>query len=375
MKIPATPEELLSDLVAIESPSGGEERAARHVHDLARAMGLAAEYVGTSVLIRPREPCGAGGAGGTRPRLLYASHLDTVPVGAGWDGDPFDGAWKGDRLVARGANDAKASVTAMLWAAAELARGPGLDGELILSFNACEETTNEGMTRVLGLIGLPDAAVVGEPTGLEVVRAQAGLVVMVAEWSGRACHAAHVGRAPHANALLAAARELAGLPGFLEVGALHPLLGVSTMAPTMLVAGERHNVVPDRAECTFDCRIAPPLDEAACRDALERALPTASVRVRSARLRAVETSADHPLVLEALACAGRVQAIGSNALSDMALLSAVPAVKCGPGETVRSHTPNEWITRDELQRGVRFYRELAPNALRELSRAPITLTR
>ena len=57
-------------------------------------------------------------------------------------------------------------------------------------------------------LGLPDGAVTGEPTGLEVVRAQSGLAVLRAVWSGRSCHAAHVARVPHDNALLAAAREL-----------------------------------------------------------------------------------------------------------------------------------------------------------------------
>ena len=52
--------------------------------------------------------------------------------------------------------------------------------------------------------------------------------------------------------------------------------------------------------------------------------------MRSKRLRAAETGADHPLVTAALECAGRSDAKGSNTLSDMALLAGVPAIKCGP---------------------------------------------
>ena len=41
-----------------------------------------------------------------------------------------------------------------------------------------------------------DGAITGEPTGLAVVRAQAGLAVLLADWEGASCHAAHAARAP-----------------------------------------------------------------------------------------------------------------------------------------------------------------------------------
>ena len=54
-------------------------------------------------------------------------------------------------------------------------------------------------------------------------------------------------------------------------------------------------------------------------------------------------AAAHPLVRAALDAAGRDRAVGSSTMSDMALLADVPAVKCGPGETARSHTPDEFL--------------------------------
>jgi acetylornithine deacetylase len=88
---------------------------------------------------------------------------------------------------------------------------------------------------------------------------------------------------------------------------------------------------------------------------LRAELPGAEVTVRSARLRAVSTPAEHPLVQRALALAGRTAASGSNTLSDMALLQGVPAIKCGPGQSLRSHKPDEFVTADELARGAAFY--------------------
>jgi len=348
------PARLLSELVAIPSPSGSEAAIADLVCLRLQRAGIEHVRLGDSVVAR------SGRKGG--PRLFFISHLDTVPVGEGWSADPFDGTWQDGRLVARGANDAKASCVAMLSALTQLSDAE-LGGELYVALNACEETNGSGMQAVLEHFGLPDAAVVGEPTGLDVVRAQAGLAVLTAEWSGSACHAAHVAIVPHDNALHAAARELAGLDSFSVLPGEHPLLGRTTLVPTVLSSGDRHNMVPDRALATFDARVTPVCDAAACVAWLERRLPGAKIHIHSDRLRPLETPADDPLVLAALLATGNTAAIGSNTMSDMALLQGVPAVKCGPGESARSHTPDEFITQSELLAVCDFYRALAEQVL------------
>jgi len=351
--------ELLRELVAIPSVSGDEGAAADFVVAQLDEAGIDSRRLGHTVLARF--------ARGMGPRLLFVSHLDTVPVGAGWTRAPYPAAWEHGRLWGRGANDAKASATAMLWTLLELARAPReFTGELWLALNAQEETDNAGMRAVLAEVGAPDGAVCGEPTGLEVVRAQAGLAILKAEWHGRSCHAAHVARAEHANALLAAAREIATLPSWLTPGEAHALLGQSTIAPTVLHAGQRHNVVPDRAELVLDCRLAPPHSAADARRVVAEHLPAAEVTIASERLKPFETAEDHPLVRAALECAGRTRAIGSTTLSDMALLSGVPAVKCGPGDTARSHTSDEYVLASELEAGAGFYARFVPAALAAL---------
>lgn len=352
-------EALCLDLVRIESVSGNEERVAAFAAAWLEERGLEVTVVERTVVARL--------GSGEGPRLLLNSHLDTVPAGEGWEADPWDVAWEGERLTGLGANDAKCCAASMMWAAAELARGAGgapLPGELVLALNQQEETTNRGMELVLEhLGGPPDLAVTGEPTGLEVVRAQAGLAVLEARWRGRACHAAHVARVEHENALLLAARELAGVPPVWTLDPPHPLLGASTLATTVLHAGKRHNLVPDLAEAVFDARLAAPHDADGCVARLAELLPSAELSVRSRRLGPVETAAEHPLVRVALGAAGREAAVGSSTLSDMALLPGVPAVKCGPGRTERSHTPNEFVTREELAAGGAFYAAVVPAAL------------
>ena len=372
MNLPA----LLQELVAIESPSGQEGAAADYAARLLASRGIEVERLGDSLLARCA-PLRSAGSRSRGPGLLLNSHLDTVPVGQGWTQRAVGAEWADGRLYGRGANDAKASAAAMLWTIvhfAESARSSGSRGTLYLALTACEETSNAGMGAVLarleregpGLAAVVHGAVTGEPTGLEVVRAQSGLAVLRAVWSGRSCHAAHVARVPHANALLVAARELSAIDSHLTLGPPHPLIGASTLAPTVLEAGRRHNVVPDRAEALFDARLAPPNSAAEAVALLQRALPSASIEIHSERLKPVETAAEHPLVRAALKSAGRALAIGSNTLSDMALLRGIPAVKCGPGETARSHTPDEFVLRDELEAGAAFYGRLGPAAFEAL---------
>ena len=347
---------LIHELVGTDSVSGEESTIATWAESFLGAHGLPAHRVGDSVIAR------FGGAG---PSLLLLTHLDTVPVGEGWTRDPR-GEWDGDTLYGRGANDAKASAAAMIAAAIALHRDGPRDGGVWLALAAREETDNGGAREILAAIDRPDAAIVGEPTGGRVVRAQSGLAVLEATWTGRACHAAHVASVEHDNALHRAATEIAALPPFLRLGEDHPLLGPSVATITTLVAGRRHNVVADKAVAEVDARIAPPVTGDEVLAELARRIPGASIRLRSDRLKAVETAADHPLVVAALAATGQDRAVGSNTLSDMALLADVPAIKCGPGETVRSHTPDEHIHLAEIDDAVTGYLDTTRRTLASL---------
>ncbi|MFT5198028.1 MAG: acetylornithine deacetylase [Planctomycetota bacterium] len=347
---------LLLDLVRTPSVSGDESEVATFAADWLQAHGVPVKRLGDTLVAQVE------GAGPGRT-LLLNTHLDTVPAGQGWLSDPWEVDWQGDRLTGLGANDAKGCATAMMCAVADLAARRDWSGTLQLALNATEETNNQGMADALAELGMPDGGITGEPTGLQVVRSQAGLVVLEALWHGQSCHAAHVGRVENSNAMLKACKDLATLPAWMEPGEEHELLGKSTLVATALKSGERHNLIPDSAIALFDARLVPPTDSAACLTELKRYLHSAEVRVRSERLKAVDTPADDPLVQAALAATGNPEAVGSTTLSDMALLRGVPAVKCGPGETARSHTPNEFLLAAELESGLHFYTRCARNWL------------
>ncbi|KAA3606677.1 MAG: M20/M25/M40 family metallo-hydrolase [Planctomycetota bacterium] len=343
------PEVLFQDLVSIPSLSGEEGEIANFLETVLLNEGLDFQRIGDNLLVQIDR--------GPGPDIFFTSHLDTVPPATNWQGDPWQAQWQDHRLCGLGTNDAKGCVVAML-AAAHQFRSLAWQGKLTVALVVEEETSNAGIAEVLKATSLPDMAVVGEPTDLEVVRAQAGLAILVAEWQGQSCHAAHVAKVPHVHALHRAATEISALPEHVFFTEDHPLLGATSLVPTVFKSGDRHNRIPDVAEAVYDVRLVPPDRAESVAAWLQTQLPKAAVRIRSSRLKPVETPADHPLVLEALAAAGKAEAIGSTTLSDMALLHQVPVVKCGPGNTSRSHTPNEYLDRHELQQGIAFYRQL-----------------
>jgi acetylornithine deacetylase len=79
------------------------------------------------------------------------------------------------------------------------------------------------------------------------------------------------------------------------------------------------------------------------------------VRVLSDRLLPRETSEAEPLVAAALQARPEARLFGSATLSDLVFMAGIPALKCGPGRTERSHTPDEFVLESEILEGSRFY--------------------
>ncbi|HSK08843.1 MAG TPA: M20/M25/M40 family metallo-hydrolase, partial [Vicinamibacterales bacterium] len=213
-------------------------------------------------------------------------------------------------------------------------------------------------------LGPIDAAVVGEPTGLEVCVAQRGMLLLRCVASGRAAHAAHAELG--ANAVHAAARDIVRLAS-MRFGA-DPFLGETRAQVTRIEGGRARNQVPDACEFTVDLRTSPGTGAEAIVGRLRGELES-EVLVHSARYLPCATDEGHAVVRAALAAAGRTRGVGSRTTSDWAFLSDVPAGKVGPGDTTRSHRPDEYLTRAELLDGVAFYRRFVPDCLARLAAA------
>jgi acetylornithine deacetylase len=77
--------------------------------------------------------------------------------------------------------------------------------------------------------------------------------------------------------------------------------------------------------------------------------------IHSDRLVPVETAESEPIVGAVLQALPESKPAGSPAMSDMVFLADVPCVKIGPGSPSRSHTPDEYVTTDELAAGASAY--------------------
>lgn len=342
----------LADYVRIPSVSGQEGALADAVAADLMRCGLRVQRCGHNVW------CELGDA--PRPRLLLNSHLDTVPPGHGWSADPWLPRVQDGRLFGLGANDAKGCVVALIEALLAIRRrlvaGQTLGGTVVLALTAEEETGGQGLSTILERLRPLDAALVGEPTGMTPMIAQRGLLIIKGVARGRSAHPAGTPMDSGENAIFTAARDLAALSSF-DWGGAHPLLGRCHAHVTRIQGGRASNVVPDECEFVLDIRTTPLESHTALFERLRAALRS-ELRIHSQRLVPVETPADAAIVQAVQRALPGARPAGSPAMSDMVFLRGVPAVKIGPGDTQRSHTPDEYVLESEIRQATVGYERI-----------------
>lgn len=338
------PVDLVRDLVRIPSDSGHEEAMADRMEQVFRGLGWSPVRSGRNVYAL------LGGAG---PLLLLNSHTDTVPVGEGWTRAPHGAELVDGKIYGRGSNDAKGCLTAMIVGAARAFAKSPPPGRVCVAATCEEEISGKGLEVLIRELPRPDAAVIGEPTGLQPAVAQKGLMVLTLTAHGRSAHAAW---GEGINAIQIAARDITALAA-IRFDREHPALGFPSLHVTQVKGGARHNVIPDRCEFVVDVRTTPRYEPEEIL-AQVRALVQSQVEVRSQRLRSVDTDPAHPVVRAALAAHPGAQPFGSPTLSDWVFLPGIPAVKVGPGDSHRSHTPDEYVEAREIEEGTEFYERL-----------------
>ncbi|KFF58567.1 acetylornithine deacetylase [Cryobacterium sp. MLB-32] len=207
------------------------------------------ERPGRPSVVAIRRGIGAGRS------LMLNGHLDTVGV-ASYDGDPFSGELRDGRVFGRGTFDMKGGVAAILVAAAR-ASARGLAGDVIVTLVADEEFGSLGTEEVLRSVSA-DAAVIVEPSGLELTLAHRGFAWFELELRGVAAHGSQPERGvdaiAHAGLVM---RALDDLRGRLSSGAPHPTLGHGTVRVSMISGGEDAATVADTCTLTLERRMLP----------------------------------------------------------------------------------------------------------------------
>jgi acetylornithine deacetylase len=285
-----------------------------------------------------------------RPTLLLNSHHDTVKPGPSWTYPPFAATLEGDRLTGLGSNDAGASAVSLLAVFRYFYDRPTAFN-LICAITAEEEVSGaNGVKSILPELGKIDLGIVGEPTGMHAAVAEKGLLVLDGVARGRTGHAA---RNEGDNALYKALDDINWLRTY-QFPNVSELLGPVKLTVTQIQAGTQHNVVPDECRYVVDVR---PTECYSNEEILAviRANVQAEITPRSTHLQSSGLPLTHPLVQKAVAMGKTTY--GSPTLSDQALMR-FPTLKMGPGDSARSHAPDEYILLSEIRGGIADYIEL-----------------
>lgn len=291
-----------------------------------------------------------------KPTLLLHSHHDTVKPNPGYTRAPFRPSVEDGKLYGLGSNDAGGCLVSLLAVFRHFYEYDSLTYNLVFAAGAEEEISGEGgVEGLLPQLGKIDCALVGEPTGMEMAVAEKGLLVLDCSVEGTAGHAA---RNEGDNAIYKALSDIEWFRDY-RFPKSSPLLGDCRMSVTMIGAGVQHNVVPATCSFSVDVRVNDCYQHEEILDTVRRNV-ACTVKPRSVRLRATRIDEGHPLVM-----AGKTlgkSAFGSATLSDKALMP-FPALKMGPGDSVRSHMADEFIYLSEIEDGVAGYISLLNHIL------------
>ena len=333
---------LLQRLIQTPSISGQEDAVCTMLQEWMTTEGCTPHRIGNNLWAE----CGEG-----TENVLLNAHIDTVKPSASYTRDPLGGECDGKTIYGLGANDCGGSVIAMLATFIDIYRQPIVGQRIVLTLTAEEENSGrQGIEMLLPEIGHVDYAIVGEPTSLEMAVAERGLMVLDGEAKGKAGHAA---REEGVNALYIALDDIQTLRNY-EFEKVSPFLGTVKMTTTMIQAGTQHNVVPDICKFVVDIRSNGLYSNEEIH-ALLQPLVQSTLTPRSTRLNATSTPIETAIVQRAKALG--IPLYGSPTLSNMALLSC-PKVKFGPGDSVRSHTADEYIHIHEIEQAIALYKQL-----------------
>jgi acetylornithine deacetylase/succinyl-diaminopimelate desuccinylase-like protein len=338
------------------------------------------------VALIPGNPSAAEGG----ELILWDAHQDTVSAD-GMSVDPFGGEVRDGRIYGRGACDVKGSMAAMLAALSRLgvADAKQIRPTIAIAFTANEEC---GFTGAKALTQLwqtdtispesffprpPDAAIVAEPTDLNVIVAHQGVVRWRCHVEGRAAHTSRPDQG--INAIYAMSRVVQAIEQYhrqlTTSSRPHPLCGRPSVCVSTIHGGVGINTVPERATIEIDRRIGPDEDPAvAFADLVRHVADQAAVGcarvthdppfMKSTGL-GDESNRAFAERLAKLVGDG-TELLGVPYGTDAAAIGArrVPTVVFGPGSIQQAHTADEFIEVAELLRATDLFHQITRDGFR-----------
>ena len=395
--------QLCADLVRIPSethpPGGDEGPVQRHVQSVFTDLGLDIDvfepwsvsgiqdhpgwWPGLEYDDRPNVVATWAGSGGGRS-LILNGHCDVVPAGPHelWEHPPYAGVISDGKLHGRGSADQKAGIAAMTMAVAVLRRlGLTPRGDVILQSVVNEELGGYNGTLACCEKGYrADAAIITEPTDINVAPAAKGGQTYEATVPGRNAHHAWWWEGKSAfEGAIALKRALESWEDLREVElADAPLFSDKTRYPKPALADTIWHVQagdpeimasPSGATLAFWVDVLPGEDreemlrrfedhvhEHMAGDPFYREYPVTLRRALMRPFTGVSVPLEHPVVgalqtAHTAALDREPGVIAMNGATDAMifnLYSDTPAVVYGPGNGQVAHSPNEYVEIEEL---------------------------
>ncbi|OLE05618.1 MAG: hypothetical protein AUG82_04360 [Ktedonobacter sp. 13_1_20CM_4_53_11] len=393
----------LRDLVRIPSATGQEAAAQNWLAQQMRHFGLDVDLWDIDVAELQRHPQfpgmevdrskdravglvatwrrEAGAASGRR--LVFNGHIDVVPEGdrASWQYEPWGADLVDGRIYGRGACDMKGGLMAALFAIKAIKDSSvPIDGSLMVQSVIGEEDGGIGTFASLLRGHRGNAAIVCEPTRLNLIPAQAGALTFTVRVPGKSAHACV--RLEGVSAIekyLDIHRTLIQLERERNSEVEHPLLGKLPLPYPLSIgrvqAGNWSSSVPE--ELIFEGRIGVAMGEAsdAVRRQFERTLLNLAeedpwlrdhpqeIKWSGGQFESGEIPLHHPLVKLCQQCMVDLTSHepvlqGAPYGSDLRLLvnfGGIPAVLFGPGDVRVAHMPDEHTESSQVILAARAY--------------------
>lgn len=338
--------ELLQKLIATQSFSKEEHLTAEILNSFFIQKGISTTRLLNNVWVKNKY------FDESKPTILLNSHHDTVKPNKQYTRNPLSPDIENGILYGLGSNDAGGPLVALAACFLHFYERNDLQFNLIYAATAEEEISgNDGVEIVLPELGKIYFGIVGEPTKMDIAIAEKGLFVIDCIAHGKSGHAA---REEGENAIYKAISAIEWFRTF-QFPEESEMLGKVKMSVTIINAGVQHNVVPESCQFSVDIRTTDKYNNEQALKIIRKHVDC-EIIPRSTRLNPSFAPKEHPIVQSGIALGRAVYA--SPTTSDQALMNGFPTFKMGPGDSARSHTADEYIYVEEINKGIEIYIEM-----------------
>ena len=315
--------------------------------------------------------------------VILSGHMDVVPVkGQPWDTDPFVLTDKGDgKLYGRGSCDMKGFLACCLAVLPDMVKAT-LKKPIYFAFSYDEE---------IGCLSAPDLikniqatyeekpkyAIIGEPSMMIPTVGQKGICVLETQVNGSAGHSSRIKQE------VSAIHETARLITWLE-NKMNELIMAkrfddrfdpphTTLHVGKVSGGIAPNVIADHASLHWDVRVIPGDDlsgiiqefKTFCKqreNELREVFPGFKIDVieHHPPVPSLDTSLDRDIVslVKKIAGTHTLDAVSYAAEAGQFAEGGYESIICGPGSIAQAHRANEFIAREQLDKGVEMLKNL-----------------